>query len=85
MMLSPRDVISCEESRFEFGNSIYVSEEEKAASATCVNEAARKHCKTLAVCNLPHTVIKAIEGKQQASLFHQSLVRTIKKVWYRRD
>lgn len=53
-------------------------EEEKSASA-CVNEAARKHYKTLAVCNLPHTVIKAIEGKQ-ASLFHQSLVRTIKKV-----
>lgn len=60
-------------------------EEEKSASATCVNEAARKHCKTLAVCNLPHTVIKAIEGKQQASLFHQGLVRAIKKVWYRRD
>lgn len=53
-------------------------EEEKSASAACANETARKHCETLTVCNLPHTVTKAIEGKQ-ASLFHQSLVRTIKK------
>lgn len=54
-------------------------EEEESASAACVNEAARKHRETLAVRSLPHTVIKAIEGKQ-VSLFHQSLARTIKKV-----
>lgn len=82
MMLSTMDIISFEESRIEFGNSMYVPEEggKMSASTAGVNEAARKYCRTLPVCNLAHTVIKTIEGKQ-TSLFQLSLIRTIKKVY----
>lgn len=42
-MLDTMDIISCEESGTEFGNSIYVPEEgEKSASAAGVNEANKK-------------------------------------------
>lgn len=42
-MLDTMDIISCEESGTEFGNSIYVPEEgEKSASAAGVNEADKK-------------------------------------------